>query len=248
MALAGAAVGATPTTLMTWDEILGSVTIPTTGVTLDKSYSGKVYTFDGTKGMIGTSEKIGDALSATSGYITIAAWVSPGAVEATVYGDYKSIFGWGEDKEKGLVFDLKDNDLNVTTKNVKENIFSDSNVTCGDTVTWTMVALTINIADKAARAYQGTADNWTNTAIGTWNAPTNDVLFAIGAKNSNGTENLFEGKIGAVTILSSDDYLTNAQIATALGAAPVAIPEPTTATLSLLALAGLAARRRRASR
>lgn len=246
MALASAAVGATPTTLMTWDDILGSVTIPTTGVTLDKNYSGKVYTFDGTNGMTGTSETIGNALSAASGYITIAAWVSPGAVNDGGYGDYKSIFGWGEDSGKGFVFDVRNNDLNVTTKNISENIFTNSNVTCGDTVTWTMVALTINIADKAACAYQGTTvDSWTDTAIGTWNAPTNDDLFAIGAKNANGTDNLFKGKIGAVTILSSDGYLTNAQIATALGAAPVAIPEPATATLSLLALAGLAARRRR---
>ena len=113
-----------------------------------------------------------------------------------------------------------------------------------------MVALTINIAEWDARAYQGTTgDYWTDTDIGNnsklWNSPTNADLFAIGSKNSTSNEKAFLGKIGGVVILSSDGYLTTEQIVTALGAAPKSIPEPTTATLSLLALAGLAARRRR---
>lgn len=74
--------------------------------------------------------------------------------------------------------------------------------------------------------------------------------FSIGSANGNatsGTENL-NGMLSGFKVFTSEGFETNASVYTALGDAPTLLPtapEPTTATLSLLALAGLAARRRR---
>lgn len=117
---------------------------------------------------------------------------------------------------------------------------SDLGLTAADSLssitTYTLVS---NAADKTFTIYKnGTQiDQWTN-----WNTDTGLIGMQLGGRYGGGTK-LADGEtveFDNVTIW--DKALTTAEVSALI------VPEPTTATLSLLALAGLAARRRRASR
>ena len=53
LATCGVATGTELTTIATWEQILSQFTFPGGGVTLNESYDGKVYTFDGTHALTG---------------------------------------------------------------------------------------------------------------------------------------------------------------------------------------------------
>ena len=100
------------------------------------------------------------------------------------------------------------------------------------TITLTYVTGNHSGTNEGSRLYVGdSATYYTNNSLKTGNANYNTIKF-----NNLG---------GAIKQAYVHNYcLTQAQVGT-LMAETAAIPEPTTATLSLLALAGLAARRRR---
>ena len=219
--------------------IVGMTTVGTVG-TVD-GYNQTVYTLDGAY-VGGTNEDVLNALNGTSGVITFAGWINL-AGDAT---QYNTLVGWGA-SGTGFKFGVKDDDLFYVTKNVKETV-KDFSIAKGE---WTMIALQYNVTNKNFRLTATTTDGqyYTVSDNTTMNAVTVNE-FAIGSANGNatsGSEN-FDGMLSGFKVFTSTGYENNSTIAAALGAAPVLIPEPTTATLSLLALAGLAARRRRASR
>ena len=242
MALAGMASATT----FTMDDLLESATIGT-GVVKDKTYAGCVYTFNGQGAItnISDSDAIA-ALSGTSGFVTIAAWVNQ------TEGSEDAIFSVGGQND-GFKFALKGDNLQVTTKGVKDTTTGVA-VAQGtlDKPVWTLVAVTIDLDKNGSDSvfYVGadgytsltTSDGW---ALGSWNSFSTNTI-AIGSGNGNGNRDLFEGQIANLTFFTSETAPTAASIQQLMGnTAPVTIPEPTTATLSLLALAGLAARRRR---
>ncbi len=123
--------------------------------------------------------------------------------------------------------------------------------------TWTLVGISFKAGTDAASGAKyiaGTANsNFYTRNLGGFDTPAeSDQTFAIGSGNSGDAREVFNGQIAGLTIFTSDSVIGGVNDITAImgTTAPVmeaepTIPEPTTATLSLLALAGLAARRRR---
>ncbi|MEE1265453.1 MAG: PEP-CTERM sorting domain-containing protein, partial [Akkermansia sp.] len=118
--------------------------------------------------------------------------------------------------------------------------------------TWTLVGISFkggNAAADGARYFAGTGNNnYFTRNLGGFDTPgEGDLTFAIGSGNSGNSREPFNGQIAGLTIFTSSSVIGGVNDVTKyMGTvAPVAIPEPATATLSLLALAGLAARRRR---
>ena len=102
--------------------------------------------------------------------------------------------------------------------------------------TYTLVS---NADDKTFTIYKnGTQiDQWTN-----WNTDTGLTGLQLGGRFGGGNKLSGNETVDFDNVTIWDKALTTAEVSS------IIIPEPTTATLSLLALAGLAARRRRASR
>ena len=141
------------------------------------------------------------------------------------------------EKTPCLQFGLKDQDLCAVT------IKSTSITPTVEGVTTSTPALTMVLRDVTDDLTYQSSDK-------TYNAPQSaGNKFSILSADSNATTDTFKGLLSGVGIFTSTGNgtdVTNQAIATAMGAAPMLIvPDPATATLSLLALAGLAARRRR---
>ena len=114
---------------------------------------------------------------------------------------------------------------------------SDLGLTSADSLTTTTTfTLVSDIANKTFTIYKnGTQiDQWTN-----WNTDTGLIGFQFGGRYGGGTK-LAEGEsVDFDNITVWNRALTESEVSALI------IPEPATATLSLLALCGLAARRRR---
>ena len=242
MAMASVASAATLTQIATMDQLAAASTDIGSSVTELTDYDKTTYSFTGAGSILSiTLPGVTEYITGGTGYLTIAAWIQPSSTSEN------SIFSIGG-QNNGFKFALKNGGLQVTTKGL-----ADTNVTCANlgytsipTDDWTMVAVTIDLSQSgSSRFYMGTVDNkYASRNLGTWNAVTGDDLkLAIGSGNAGSVRDGFNGKISNLTLFSSDGLVNNSDIAAMIGAAP--IPEPTTATLSLLALAGLAARRRR---
>lgn len=94
---------------------------------------------------------------------------------------------------------------------------------------------------------------YTNGSITLYEGSNTGIKFTIDHDNNSATEKIVDSHLDVSTIIFANEFALEAEIynvalnateASALGKALV-IPEPTTATLSLLSLAGLMARRRR---
>ncbi len=110
----------------------------------------------------------------------------------------------------------------------------------GDTK-YTDMAITVEVNGAGITSYLTLVDE---------NGAKTNYTGTVSANNTNGWRHTQFGHLGAITydadfVKSLSLYSTNLTADEAYRANASAIPEPTTATLSLLALAGLAARRRR---
>ena len=231
--------------IVTMEQLVDGATFGT-GVVKDTYYTSTVYNFN-TGGAITniTNSTVLGMLSGTTGYVTIAAWVNQ------TDGGEDAMFSVGGQND-GFKFSLKNDNLQITTKGVADKTTGMA-VTQGtiDAPAWTLVAVTIDLDKTGSDSYFFTGtDGYTTLtqstgwALGSWNALTTETI-AIGSGNGNGLRDGFAGQIANLTIFTSETAATSESIMAVMGnTAP--IPEPATATLSLLALAGLAARRRRA--
>ena len=205
-----------------------------------------VTTYDFSNGsFIGgiTNANLVSALADSSKYITIAAWVKLDDITGV-----ESIFGYGAQSD-GFKFCISGDGLQYTSKGVADKELVDTNLTAD---TWTLVGISFkggNDAADGAKYICGTSNsNFYTLNLGGFTTPdTTNQTFAIGSGNSGGARETFNGQIAGLTIFTSNGVISGVNdITKHMGtAAPKSIPEPTTATLSLLALAGLAARRRR---
>ena len=245
MALAGAAGAVDLTTLVTMDQLIAAA--GTNTATQVQNMSVTTYEF-GNGTYIGdiTLDALNTAIADSDTYITIAAWVKP-----TDTNGVESIFGYGAQSD-GFKFCINGDGLQYTAKSVADREKVDPNLPAD---TWTLVGISFKGGTDAAkgRYFAGTSNNnfFTRDVLGGFAAPAaGDQTFAIGSGNSEEARESFNGQIAGLTIFTSNAYISGVNEVTAImgTTAPKSIPEPTTATLSLLALAGLAARRRRASR
>ncbi len=252
LALAGGAF-AELTEVATMSDLLSGTNINFgTGVVKVSSDSATGYSFTGEGAITGiTSTTLSEAITDGTGFLTIAAWIKPSDLSGA-----ESIFSWGG-QNTGFKFGISGTAPQLTTKEVADNTPGATTMQMSK-ADWYMLAVTIDLAgdgsgDRDTYFFIG-ADGYTSlTRSGNWNTlyPGNDVgtdedVFGIGSGNGNGNRDLFEGTIANLTVFTSDSVATAAELKTAMGnTAPILIPEPATATLSLLALCGLAARRRR---
>ncbi len=258
-ALAGVTVG--DTTTWTMDDLAALATNTTEKATISTEWTyanGNVYSFSEGSYLGGISDS--DLLSAVNlsdgTCITIAAWV-----RAESLSGYQAILGYGAQND-GFVFTLNGSNLLYTSKGVSERGFAPSGLTAGE---WGLVAMTFVAGSKSTtttnaetgqtettyttqngRIHDAVGGHYTRQ-LGSFAVPdTDSQLFSIGSGNGTSARDSFTGDIAGLTIYTGTttavDYNT---IKNLLGAAPTMVPEPTTATLSLLALAGLAMRRRR---
>ena len=153
------------------------------------------------------------------------------------------IFGTGSGAEAGLAFGLNDGKLDLLAKYVDHHDLTDGPTILADT--WYLLAVSYDSKLDTATFYVN-GDNVGSITLGNkFNLPTGGVGGAIGAGSQDLVENatIPQGAVDAQiaelkvfnSALSQSQILTQAHL----------VPEPTTATLSLLALCGLAARRRR---
>lgn len=242
MTLAGMASAVELTTLFTMDELVSAGT--NNGATKVENMSVTTYKFsDGAYigGM--TLESLNTALQDSSKYITIAAWIMP-----TDTNGVEAVFGYGA-QQNGFKFCTNGDGLQYTAKGVADKQTVDVNLAAN---TWTLVGISFkggNDAADGAKYIAGTSNtNYYSRNLGGFATPgSTDQTFSIGSGNSGSARETFNGQIAGLTIFTSDAVIGGVNDITAImgTTAPVLIPEPATATLSLLALAGLCARRRR---
>ncbi len=193
--------------------------------------AGTTYTFNGGS-IIGINNDALEGAFTGTGYVSIGAYVNL----AENAPQYNTIFGYGAGGQ-GFKLTLKDGVLTLVAKGNVEYV---SNLTALTAGTSTFVGLTLDLAASSATLYAG--DNSYDIASLSMNANSSATPFAISSQTcDSGSETLY-GSISDLTVITSDTALTSSNIQYAV---QTTIPEPTTATLSLLALAGLAARRRR---
>ena len=231
--------------IVTMDQLVAGATLGE-GVVKDTYYTSTVYNFSNQGAITNISNStVIEMLSGTTGYVTIAAWVNQ------TDGGEDALFSVGGQND-GFKFSLKNDNLQVTTKGVADKNTSMA-VTQGtmDAPAWTLVAVTIDLDKTGSDSYFFTGTDGYTTLnmstgwnLGSWNALSTEAL-AIGSGNGNSDRDVYAGQIANLTIFFSETAATSDSIMAVMGnTAP--IPEPATATLSLLALAGLCARRRRA--
>ncbi len=268
MALAGVATAANGDLTELYDfKTLAALGSATGTVAEDSTtYDQTVYTCTGAQYYTDIeSESIAAILGDTTGTktLTIAAWIKVPSANSTL--NY-TLFTWGDDNEAGVKVgvDYYQNDWSVFStakyKAVQKQVIYDVEVSNGEitstsgtnpTENWTLIAVSLTrtgdtFVDMVIRDITDSkSTDIDNQAIA---KPSDNTIGLLTCKGSGEGSETFVGSFGAYKIFSSTggaDAVTEEAIKTAMGAAPKSIPEPTTATLSLLALAGLAARRRR---
>lgn len=250
MALASVASAVELTTIATMDQLVGAATSNSATKVDDMSVT--TYSFSDGAYIGGiTLAALNNALQDSSKYITIAAWVNMSDTNGV-----EAIFGYGA-QQNGFKFCTNGAGLQYTAKGVADKDTANVGLTAN---TWTLVGISFKGGTDAANGAKyiaGTANNnYFTRNLGGFGLPgETDQTFAIGSGNSGNARETFNGQIAGLTIFTSDSVIAGVNDVTAImgttapkSLAAPSVPEPTTATLSLLALAGLAARRRRASR
>ena len=258
MALASVAMGANGDLTLLYDfdalEATGKGTGTMTQNTWD--YDRTVYDVQGGRAYVGIEDStVTNILNGTdqNTCLTIAFWTHSGYNNS----NYQMLFGWGEN-QTGWKFGFDHRNLCGTTPGRSDvkggSVKSGEWVLIAATVKSTSITSTVEGTTTTTPALTIVLRDVTNGQVYdkgdvTYVAPTvAGNTFSVLSANSNNVAENYKGLLSGVGIYTSTgdvNDVTNAAIATAMGAAPVLIPEPATATLSLLALAGLAARRRR---
>ncbi len=242
MALAGVASAAKVTTEWEFDNSLNSTSgISATGTWvagsgegalteatygIDDTY-GSYLTLDG-KGYVtvgNTYWSTGDGklqLGADDTSFTITTVVNFDSIASEMF-----LFGTSNNHDEGLAFILKDGKMALTAKSIKHHTLD---MTALQANTWYTLSVSYdadtNIADFSVDGTSVgtlTIQGANGAAVGFDKAEAAGI--GIGSGSSSQAQGLWSGKMASLSITT--------------------VPEPTTATLSLLALAGLAARRRR---
>ena len=182
----------------------------------------------------------------SAGDYTVSIWVDSDSLESNqILFGYCGSWSGNAKGYNGLTWNAQSNTLTLGKgewkADAKTFTYTDSSVS-SDLSSYITDGLTnITLAVDSATNGKMTADLWINgTKIETL------ATYAGDMQNSADQMKYFVGKNGATygTIFLTNEQLTSASDIAALAGANL-VPEPTTATLSLLALAGLAARRRR---
>lgn len=182
-----------------------------------------------------------DSVNTYTNSYTLMAWVKFDDLSDNKKS--QAIFGTGTANDSGMSFTLMDNKyIDLCAKGVADNK-SDSLTLAANT--WYNIAVTYDCTTKTANFYLNGKLVSTDTTVSNYHYAGNNWS-AIGAKYYAGdgtAADVLDGSIAEFKILGG--AYTQEQILKAAHLSSKPIPEPTTATLSLLALAGLAARRRR---
>ena len=174
--------------------------------------------------------------SGATNSFTVMTWVN----FSDVSGE-KFFFGTGADHGAGIAFGINGGKIDLLAKSkAHHDDFSTSTTLSANT--WYNIAITYDKDTGTTSAYLN------GEKLGQLTLKTNDFVSTaegaaayIGAGSTNSAQDNFAGQIADFKILSG--ALTQDQVLEQANLKKV--PEPTTATLSLLALAGLAMRRRR---
>lgn len=192
--------------------------------------------------------------------LTITAWINPHSLTTPEQG-HASLFSWGSEWS-GFRFGLRssvDDSGSMSYNALTMSYIADPSskdrdceaelpVTLGD---WQFVAYSVNVQTGEYEMWaDGQSRSGTIQEIVDVTDPDTLSKFCIGAKISTRenplNKELFYGDIANMTFYISDDLATLEQLQQiAANSKPIRVPEPATGTLSLLALAALAARRRK---
>lgn len=228
---------------------------------------GKTYEKDSTYGLLtitddmttGSYSSLGINFDPNVNIKSNWTWFSAGDYTVSIWVDSSSLssdqilFGycgsWSSNAVgyNGLTWNAEDKTLTLGKgewkADAKTFTYNDSNYsTSGNLASYITEGMTnITLAVSSATNGKMTADLWLNG-----NKIQTLATYAGDMQNSSAQMKYFVGKNGATfgTISLTNERLTEASAIATLAGAKLA-PEPATATLSLLALAGLAARRRR---
>ncbi|MCQ2293273.1 MAG: hypothetical protein MJZ54_04490, partial [Bacteroidaceae bacterium] len=215
------------TVVATMQQLVGAASTKTATVSSFFTTSvtgGAVYSFTGNGGNSGTyiggiTNDAVDAAFAGSKVVTVAAWV---------YGRPNGcIFGYG-DQNDGVKFLLSTSGTNTSFKTTTKGKldFTPVNFTLQEDA-WNLVAFSVYgkaSSTNSYRYYYGTTNgNYstkTDKTMSTMNAASK---FAIGSGNQGSAREVFSSDIANLTVITSDGYLNNSNIASLVGAAPTAV-------------------------
>lgn len=248
LALGGMAMGVELTPVADIDSLLKSEGVSVgSGVTNTSSLyteSNTVLHFEAGNSAVTniTSTALAETVSNKTGYLTICAWINPLATSEN------AIFSTGS-QQNGLKVGLKGSSLQETMKWKADNNLNAGGQYAITTGEWQFVAYSISLSGASdSRFLQGenAAAFWSGKSFGDYDVP-NPATFGIGTAWSNGAKDVFVGDIANLQVFYSTSVADASSLAAVMAAKPELkqVPEPTTGTLSLLALAGLMARRRR---
>ena len=180
--------------------------------------------------------------AAGSNSFTIMAWVY---FDSDTIPSEQFLFGTGNNSKNGFSFAVHNGKLDLLAKNAAHHDIS-SNIVI-QSKEWTNIAITYDASTGTATGYingevAGTLTGLNASSVGFNSA--GGAGAAIGSGSAEEQQSAFIGSMAEFQILSGalsqENILTAAHLT-----ATTPTPEPTTGTLSLLALAGLCARRRR---
>lgn len=171
--------------------------------------------------------------SGATNSFTVMTWVN----FSDVSGE-KFFFGTGDGNGEGIAFGINGGKIDLLAKG-KAHYTTFSTTTLSED-TWYNIAITYDSTTGTTIAYLN-GDKLGELTLKTADFAPNGGKSYIGAGSANENQDNFAGQIADFKILSG--ALTQEQILAQANLTTV--PEPATATLSLLALAGLATRRRR---